>query len=329
MFDPAKNYRDAYYKAISDFVCRSDDELVILLYHGVTRTLSHGIENHAKKHIPEADFIDHMRHLKENCTVLSMDDVLALTESNEAYPRRSVAITFDDGFENNYSIAAPVLDDFALPATFYVSSGATNTDLMFWVDILEDSINRTAEPSISVSALGRVFPMESMEDRLYALDQIKSYCKTIAPLDKDKVVSEVVSESKIAPEIASSPNYQKMTWNQVKELDSHDNFIVGGHSLYHDILGKEPKCRADIDIQASIDLLTYQTGRAQTHYSYPEGQPEHYTAGNIATLQKAGIRCCPSAVFGLNLAGADLFHLRRIAIGFYGLPLPYMDSNLT
>jgi peptidoglycan/xylan/chitin deacetylase (PgdA/CDA1 family) len=65
------------------------------------------------------------------------------THNGREFPPRAVVVTFDDGFRNNYSVAAPILDDLGVPATFYVCAGMINTDLMFWVDVIEDCINLT------------------------------------------------------------------------------------------------------------------------------------------------------------------------------------------
>jgi peptidoglycan/xylan/chitin deacetylase (PgdA/CDA1 family) len=57
-----------------------------------------------------------MKYLKAHCTVLSMDEIVELKNSNTPYPSNAVAITFDDGFRNNFTVAAPVLNEFNLPA---------------------------------------------------------------------------------------------------------------------------------------------------------------------------------------------------------------------
>ena len=40
----------------------------------------------------------------------------------------STVITLDDGYQNNYSVAFPVLREFALPATVFIATGFINTD---------------------------------------------------------------------------------------------------------------------------------------------------------------------------------------------------------
>ena len=53
--------------------------------------------------------------------VLSFDEVVDLLESGGGLPRRSVAITFDDGYEETYTVAWPLLKRFAFPAAVFVA----------------------------------------------------------------------------------------------------------------------------------------------------------------------------------------------------------------
>ena len=75
---------EAYLSALAGFPARIKNELTILLYHGVTDSVSTGIENASGKHIHVDAFRDQMQFIKQNCNVLSMDDVVALTENGEA-----------------------------------------------------------------------------------------------------------------------------------------------------------------------------------------------------------------------------------------------------
>ncbi len=326
----SEQYKVAYYKSLQNFSQRSQTELTVLLYHGVSKSNPKGIENYNHKHISEKVFIEHLRFLKKNCNVISLDEVVDIHHNKKSYPKNSVAITFDDGFANNHEVAAPALIDFNLPATFYVSSGVINTNLMFWVDVLEDCINRTQAREITVSLEKKQhkFDLSNHSNRLIALDSIKAVCKRSPVEGKNTIIDEVQKKCRVIAEIGDTDNYQKMNWKQVCELDSNSLFIVGGHSLYHDILGLQNPQRSSLDISASIDLLTYHLGRKQTHYSYPEGQANHYNDTHIALLKQKGIICSPSAIMGLNTPKEDLFHLRRVMVGFYGLPLPHIDPLL-
>lgn len=81
----------------------------ILLYHNV----------------PAADalrFTAHLEFLRTHYRVLPLSQFLALLPSAEAYDRPAVAITFDDGYRDNYEVAFPLLRRAGLSAAFFLVS---------------------------------------------------------------------------------------------------------------------------------------------------------------------------------------------------------------
>ena len=129
-----ESLKTVYQQKLKDFQKRKNNELTILLYHGVTNSISKGIENHAGKHMEEKNFAKQMKYIRNKCSPISIDEYLFYCENKTDLPPNPVVVSFDDGFKNNYSVAAPILDEFQIPAVFYISSGVVNTNMMFWVD---------------------------------------------------------------------------------------------------------------------------------------------------------------------------------------------------
>ena len=296
---------------------------MILLYHGITASKSKGIENYSKKHLPADQFREQMKFVAANSVPVSMDQVVNSYNSKTPLPKRAVAITFDDGFQNNYSVAAPILREFNIPATFYITSGIVNTNLMFWVDQLEDCLNLTQQNEINVKLQQhQKFPLKTHDERLEALIKIKSHCKVVSQSEKDRIINDVIDATGIAPDTSHANNYQKITWSQLRELNKDPNFIIGGHSLYHDILSSSTETSMQLDIGLSIGLLERNLKTKIEHYSYPEGQLHHFNEEVIEALKTNGIKCSPSAVHGVNPPQTSLFYLKRVMVGFMGIPFP-------
>ena len=95
-----------------------DDRFVIFLLHGVIRQQVPRIRNYTNKHLELDNFVSILRDLCFHGTPVSMLDIVAANYGELVLPRRAFAMTFDDGFENNYSVAAPVLEEFSVPTTF-------------------------------------------------------------------------------------------------------------------------------------------------------------------------------------------------------------------
>jgi peptidoglycan/xylan/chitin deacetylase (PgdA/CDA1 family) len=325
--DFSRRYVDDCSRSLSKFKKSSIDHLTILLYHGVTDQRSQGIENYAQKHIPVELFRDDMAYINKHCSILSMDDVLTIHRDKDIYPPYPVVVTFDDGYENNATLAAPLLDELEIPATFYVCAGMVDTNTMFWTDAIEDCLNLTREVGIMIDLGGKPvsYSLTSDFERIVALDSIKSFCKRVSASEKDKIVADLESQTKVTPATEHAKNYRKVNWKQLKEIADNPSFIVGGHSSYHDILALQDLERTKKDISLCQELLSYNLHQSICHFSYPEGGIAHYNQSIIDFLIKCGVKASPSGVCGINRYGANPFHLRRIMVGLYGLPLPYND----
>src|SRR6185436_9993566 len=73
--------------------------------------------------VPPEIFEQQMKFLSSCYTVMSLQDLVARPLRGEI-PQRAVAITFDDGYQDNYDYAFPILKKYKFPATIFVSTGA-------------------------------------------------------------------------------------------------------------------------------------------------------------------------------------------------------------
>ena len=73
------------------------------------------------------------RFFAERFHVVPLGDIVERLERGRSLDRR-LAITFDDGYRDNFVNAMPVLEQFSLPATFFVVSDWIGTDVIPWWD---------------------------------------------------------------------------------------------------------------------------------------------------------------------------------------------------
>lgn len=304
--------------------------LIILAYHGVTKAKSLGIENYHSKHIAESEFRKQLAFMSTHCAVLSMDEVVHYYTEQIPFPKNAVAVTFDDGFENNYTVAAPLLVEYGIKATFYITAGMIDSEKMFWVDVVEDCINLTKHESVRIHLEKPcTFHLNATTDKIAALEIIKAFCKNVPVPEKDRVLNEVITQTEVTPSVSHAENYRKISTRQLQEMEANELFTIGGHSYEHNILSNfETTEQMKNDISMSMSRLHEILGKRVVHYAYPEGQPQHYNQQVIDFLKSRDIICCPSAVHGENNGTEDLFNLKRIMVGFKGTPFPIFNTEL-
>jgi peptidoglycan/xylan/chitin deacetylase (PgdA/CDA1 family) len=288
-------------------------KIIILLYHGVTTSTHHGIENYSQKHISAQDFAHQMHELAENYTVLSLKEILR-RKQNHTLPEKSVVVTFDDGFENNYSVAFPILRQFLIPATFYLSTGFIGKSDTFWVDKLEYLINETPLSQLNLDSLGKQYSLQSITEKQEALKDIKFQLKTMSG-SVENTITELEQVVQVSPQY-DYHDYRMLTWDQVREMDKSDLCEFGGHTVDHVILSHLSHSEKEYQIAQCKTTLEAELGKSMDMFSYPEGLANHYDEEAIEILKSLEITSSPSAIFGVNTDTTSDYHLYRNMVGF-------------
>ena len=125
-------------------------KLTILIFH---RVLSEPDPLTGEIHQEEFDWI--LGVVKQFLNPLPLDAAVEKLYSGEL-PPRSVAITFDDGYADNYTNALPLLKKWEIPATFFIASDYLEGGIMF-NDTLIETVRRAPEQLIDLTGL-KEFP---------------------------------------------------------------------------------------------------------------------------------------------------------------------------
>ncbi len=88
----------------------------ILMYHSIDYN-----DKSSKLSVSPENFAKQMEFLYKNrYNVVSLEKAVSYIKNKERPPRKTVAITFDDGFQNNYQYVYPLLKRYKMPATLFV-----------------------------------------------------------------------------------------------------------------------------------------------------------------------------------------------------------------
>jgi peptidoglycan/xylan/chitin deacetylase (PgdA/CDA1 family) len=118
--------------------------LPTLMYHHVQIPEAAKKKNQVALTVRTADFIAQMQYLKDKAyNVISMQDLLNFFEQGVKPSPKSVLLTFDDGYDDFYTDAYPILREFNYPATVFIPTGLmNNTGYLTWDKISEMAGNR-------------------------------------------------------------------------------------------------------------------------------------------------------------------------------------------
>jgi peptidoglycan/xylan/chitin deacetylase (PgdA/CDA1 family) len=292
-----------------------EDTLAIFLCHGVVDDVDYQVRNYNRKHISKDYFVSVLNEVSGAGTALSIEDAVRHINNKEPFPPRAFIITFDDGFRNNYEVAAPILEKFNIPAIFYITTDFIENNHMSWIDRIEFCCEHVEKKVVLLPWEAKPFRLDSVKEKISFLEYLRQYVKRDASIDTEELVKQIFAQCEMEEiETSNEPIDLKMNWREVKELSEHRLFTIGGHTHRHQNLGFLSGDGLVKEIAQSLRLIKTRADIETRHYSYPEGMEYCFNEDVISVLKNFGIICCPTAIDGDNDIDTDLFYLKRIAI---------------
>ncbi len=289
----------------------------IVLYHGVAPPREgDGIFNYRKKFIAPEAFERQLSWLKRRYTILPLAKLVDGLAGRGALPMRSLAITFDDGYENFYTHAFPILRKYKIPATVFIATDLVYPGRALWVDRLEYAIGHSHTDAIRVScgAIHTKFPLQTYAEQCRADAIIRDLIKRLPAAAGREVLESVVAQTgaDLDAAFADSP-YRGLTEDQIREMQPV-GISIGTHTRSHPILSRLTPSEAKSEITGSLRLLRQRIGGVLNTFAYPNGQPDDFTSDTVAILRQNGFRAALTTVPGFVGPNADPYRLPRITL---------------
>src|SRR5207248_1518552 len=201
-----------------------DDAFAIFLFHGVIEEHRHAVRNYTRKHIDRRRFRSVLEELRAEGTSVSMEAVVDATFAGQPLPPRAYAITFDDGFANNLTVAAPELERLETPATFYITTSFVEHNAMSWIDRIEWCFENKPKIQLRLPWRSEVAEAETGAEKIALLSEIRQAVKADATMNVENFVQSVFLDCGAEVSASDDPLDQKLTWHEVRELASQELF---------------------------------------------------------------------------------------------------------
>ncbi|SKB75759.1 Predicted xylanase/chitin deacetylase [Luteibacter sp. 22Crub2.1] len=249
---------------------------------------------------PPAEFREQMIRIRKFFRPMRLTDIVAALDAGEALPPDTVAITFDDGYDDNYRIAAPILDEVGVPATFFVSTGHLDTGRPYGYDWLVHMILVTGAPRLQLPELGIdiVLPPDRASRRRIA-GNVLLRMKWLDALGQTAMTERLEQEWDMPSADARPPDCRPMTWDQAREMEASGHEF-GSHGVHHRMLARLPEDEMEREIRASKATLDRELRHPSILMSYPVGGDRAYNEAVIAATRNAGFRLACSYICGTN-----------------------------
>ena len=290
-------------------------ELRILAYHRVLEALpsedfSFDVELVSAT---AASFRQQVAWLARNMQPMRLDEVLALVDAGRPLPPRAVVITFDDGYDDNYRVAYPILREHQVPAVFFVSTAHVGSGLPFVYDWLVHMLCSTREEALDVPELDSrwVLP-DGIDARRTLVAEVLDTLKRLEARQQLALVSRL--EAQWGMPRVPHPDCRPMDWAQLREM-SAGGMEVGSHGMHHLMLAKLPQRMLEAELHGSRCALQRNLGVPAQALSYPVGGADSYDERVLAAARRAGYRMACTYLSGSGrVAEGRMFELCRLPV---------------
>lgn len=219
-------------------------------------------------------------------------------------PSRALAITFDDGYEDNYSVAMPLLRKHGLTATFFIATGFIDGGRM-WNDSIIETVRHAPKGVFEAGRWGQ-YVLADPASRRQAINALIGQIKYLEIDERQNVVDVLVRQAGL-----SLSDKLMMTSGQVHAMHAA-GMTIGAHTCSHPILTRLTTQDAMAEIANGKAELETMVGARVGLFAYPNGRPhQDYERQHVDMVREAGFDAAVSTAWGASRHGDDLFQLRR------------------
>lgn len=289
-------------------------------YHGSTPESLKGLENSYDKHISAKRLREHLRWYQNHFNVLSLGETLQRIREGRPLPEKTLFIVFHDGYRGNYEVAFPILKEYDLRASFFLTTSFIGSEERYWVDILDAALKHTQKEKVSVkrSSDEVILGLKTQADRLAASLQLRKHLKDTSLEQFNSFFSTIIcnlgfSSSSQVPLLGNHESF--MNWDMVREM-SEAGMDIGSHSHRHLICARQNEAVVTEEMETSKKIIEREVKKSCDLFCYPNG---NYPAdGNDATDRIAhnlGYKNVLYMVGPFNLLNKKSFRLTGISYG--------------
>lgn len=287
------------------------NRLAILTYHAV---ITEPMAISDSCFIDAKSFQDQMQYIRKHFSVLPLSEAIDSCLGGRL-TSPSVAITFDDGYQNNYDVAFPVLRELGIPATIFLTTGYTDTDDTPWFCRLRYAFANTKKQKMHWDGIR--YDLRTPDEKAGTSSSLRARLKE-KPfprlMDELRGIVTELGDAPDRPVPAHSP-YRMLSSGAIAEMVDSRQIEFCSHTHNHAILSLLPADEQRKQIGRSVDSVRHLTGQSCRIFSYPNGLASDYNRDTIEILGQRGIRAAVTGIKGGNSTGTPAMELRRYGIG--------------
>jgi peptidoglycan/xylan/chitin deacetylase (PgdA/CDA1 family) len=275
---------------------KGETKTAILLFHRVAEVAQKTIGPDAQISVNPSVFEHVIRRLATDFQPMPLSEIVRRLQGGKALPKRSVVLTFDDGFLDTLTTARPILEKYDVPATCYITTGFAEGSVCPYEYLLAHYLETIDHVQVHWGGETETWTLGTLEDRKECYRTIKEIGKPLPSSGRMRLleslrpqVEDSIDKTRACPEYMSP--------GEVAELAAHSLFTVGAHTHTHPLLSALSPKEARAEVDRGLDRLREMTNAPVWHFSYPYGGCSSATIEIVKDIGfESGVTTQPVAV---------------------------------
>ena len=289
---------------------------VILYYHSVSKDrMGQAPWITPAITIDAEQFREHMRLLRKNYNPVTVGEIAEWVRGKQTLPPKSVAVSFDDGFLDNAELAAPIMEEFGIRGTFYLTVDCIMRQELPWFCKIHNLFHQAdlEKRVLHDAESGQTWDFADPKQRRAAFLHFSYPCAKYSGEVLSRRIKEIEMlfgyrcDSEIAPKM--------MSFEQARELRRRGH-IIGCHSFSHGNMAHIPVESLNREIVDAANILAKELGKPVKHFSYPHPCLDtQWNEESLKITRQYGFESAVLTHFGIITTKSDPMLLNRISIG--------------
>jgi len=248
----------------------ANKNLLILNYHGVIPEPDFEI---SPNHLKASEFEKQIQYFSRHYNVLNPNELIDLNSKQIKKNKINIIITFDDGYENNYQFAFPILKKYNCPAIIFPVTSLIDTNEATWYDKIDITKSQITEEILKK----RIKPLiEEITGKTYshfAIRDIKNELKLLSTVEKENFFDTYFKfiSSKSLSESTLAPYFKMLSKKQIRELLESNLIHFGSHTHTHPNLDSISSEAMEYELNTSKVILEDITKMEINSIAFPDG----------------------------------------------------------
>jgi len=276
----------------------------ILIYHRVLPEA----DDFAIDAVTTEEFRQQIELLASYFRVVSLKQLLDELD-REALQPYTICITFDDGYQDNFRYAFPILQEYEVPATIFLPTDFIGTNKILWHDVVLNAFKNTKVTQLSfekATIMNR--SLSNTLERKRTAFQLLEWLKKCRPALRDEYIDELLNLCNIM-----DPCQERLmlNWDEVRTM-FNSGISFGAHTKSHPILSTlEDVENIEEEIVGSKRIIEKALACPTDFFAYPNGKKEDFDDRSKQIIDNSGFRCAVTTYCGTNSIFQDKYELSR------------------